>query len=183
LKPGIEGDSMSVRILAVSRLLRVVQVLALTATSVWADEPVVFRPWLTAVIDYKFVGHQDKRDQDGRLLVWQAIARGDLDAEMKWWFVDPAPVPATSYGGGRVTYYLARWEIWIDGELVLAGDSAGKTVFPDNADGMWDGHGVVREAFGDFQAFQGRNVYETGPVIVGSDPPVSFSGSGMFQIY
>ncbi len=29
-----------------------------------------------------------------------------------------------------------------DGQLLLAGDSAGKAVFPDDADGMWDGHGV-----------------------------------------
>jgi len=82
-----------------------------------------------------------------------------------------------------VDYYAAKWEILVDGELVLAGESAGKTVWRDGADGIWDGHGIVMEARGDFSTLKGRKTYETGPVIKGSNPPVSFSGTGMFLIY
>ncbi len=102
---------------------------------------------------------------------------------MKWWFVQPSPVSGNTYMGGEVVFYVARWEIWAGEELLLAGESAGKTVYPDGADGMWDGHGIVTEASRDFDVLKGRKVYETGPVIVGSDPPVSFSGTGMFLIY
>ena len=85
--------------------------------------------------------------------------------------------------GGKVNYYRARWEIWVEDKLVLAGESAGKTVAPDQSDGMWDGHGVVTEAYGKFARFSGYRVSETGPVIYGSNPPESLTGTGMFQIY
>jgi hypothetical protein len=67
--------------------------------------------------------------------------------------------------------------------LLLAGETAGKTDFRNGADGIWDGHGRVTEAYEKFQSLKGHAVYETGSVIVGSDPPKSFSGTGMFQIY
>ena len=85
--------------------------------------------------------------------------------------------------GGSVAFYAARWEIWDGEKLLLVGESAGKTVFPDSADGMWDGHGVVTKARKGFKRLKGRKVYETGPVIVGSNPPLSYSGTGMFLIY
>jgi len=94
----------------------------------------------------------------------------------------PLACASTTYKGGKVDYYKARWEIWVDEKLVLAGESAGKTVTPDQSDGMWDGHGVVTEANGKFARLKGRKVYETGPVIYGSNPPVSLTGTGMFQI-
>lgn len=101
---------------------------------------------------------------------------------MKWWFVDPAPVSPITYDGGEVTFYAARWELWKGDMLVLAGESAGKTVFPEDSDGMWDGHGVVTEANGRLSRLKGHHIYETGPVILGSTPPTSLSGTGMFQV-
>ncbi len=101
---------------------------------------------------------------------------------MKWWF-GPSPVPGgVHYVGGRVGYYAGRWEIW-DGEtLLLAGESAGKTVTDDAArDGMWDGHGVVTEASEGFNRLKGRRVYETGPVIREGFPNIY--GTGIFVIY
>ena len=138
---------------------------------------------LTSEIDYRFVGHLEQLDDEGRLFVWAGTIEGDFTGEMKWWFVQPSPVSGSTYMGGKAAFYAARWEFWAGEELLLAGESAGKTVFPDGADGMWDGHGVVTEASGEFDALKGRKVYETGPVIVGSDPPVSYSGTGLFLIY
>lgn len=115
--------------------------------------------------------------------MWEASIEGDLQGNMKWWFVNPPPVPEIAYSDGRVSFYSARWELWADGELLLAGNSAGKTNFPGGADGMWDGHGRVTEARGEFKALKGRKVYESGPVVLGSEPPRSLSGTGMFLVY
>jgi len=138
---------------------------------------------LKGSLDLKYVGHLEKTDGDGRLLIWEGSIGGDFAGTIKWWFVDPSPEASTKYVGGNVDYYEARWEIWVGEELVLAGESAGKTVTPDQSDGMWDGHGVVTEAHGDFSRFKGSKVSETGPVIYGSNPPISLTGKGMFQIY
>jgi hypothetical protein len=141
------------------------------------------RGQLTSQIDYRFVGHLQQWDLEGRLLVWQGSIVGDFTGEMKWWFEIPSPVSGGPFEGGRVSFYSARWEIWDGDELLLAGESAGKTVFPDGADGMWDGHGVVTEAAEGLNPLKGRKVYETGPVVVGELPPLTFSGTGMFLMY
>ena len=173
------------RFKAVRNLTSLLSVFAvsLVGTIVYAEEGSAPREPLASEIVYQFVGHLEEVDDQGRLLVWQATIKGDVTGELKWWFVQPSPVSSTPYAGGRVNYYAARWEIRVDGELVLAGESAGKTVWPDGADGIWDGHGIVMEARGDFGPLKGHNTYETGPVIKGSNPPVSFSGTGMFVIY
>ena len=138
---------------------------------------------LVGTITYLFVGHLRQTDEAGRVLVWEAEAEGAFTGTMKWWFVNPFPISETTYQGGRLTFYAARWELWNDGELLLAGESAGKTNFRDGADGIWDGHGRVKEAAGKYEFLVGRPIYETGPVIVGSDPPRSYSGTGLFLIY
>jgi hypothetical protein len=48
---------------------------------------------------------------------------------------------------------------------------------------MWDGHGRVTQAAPGFKALIGREVYETGPVMLGEDPPKTFTGTGMFLLY
>lgn len=174
---------MKIKAVWVRMSLLLVLSMTLPGTIAFADEGAVPRGQITSEIDYWFVGHLEQLDDEGRLLVWEATIGGDLTGEMKYWFVQPPPASGSTYMGGEVTFYVARWEIWVDEELILAGESAGKTVFPNGADGMWDGHGVVTEASSDFNALKGRKVYETGPVIVGSDPPVSFSGTGIFLIY
>ncbi len=148
-----------------------------------ADEDGTHLESLVGEVVYQFAGHLEKIDEQGRLLVWEATIEGDVSGEMKWWFVQPAPVTSAPYAGGRVDYYVARWELRVAEELVLAGKSAGKTVWADGADGIWDGHGVVTEARGDFSMLKGHKTYETGPVLKGSNPPISFSGTGLFSIY
>lgn len=148
-----------------------------------ADDGAIHKGRMTSKIDYRFVGHLEQLDDEGRLLVWEGPIEGDLAGRIKWWFVQPPPVTSNTYMGGKVVFYAARWEIWSGEELLLAGESAGKTVFPDGADGIWDGHGMVIQASRSLSALIGRKVYETGPVIVGSDPPVSFSGTGIFVVY
>jgi hypothetical protein len=167
--------------------------ITLTAPMAYADGDAVRQGKLTSQIDYWFVGHYRQFDDEGRLLVWEGTIEGDFTGEMKWWFVMPSPVfDCCAYMGGRVAFYSARWEIWDGEELLLAGESAGKTVFPVGADGMWDGHGVVTEArkgpkhskkSKGLKHLKGRKIYETGPVIVGDAPPLTYRGTGMFLIY
>ena len=173
------------KIKAVSVLTSLLFVLSMTLTGAmaFADNDAVPRGQLTSEINYWFVGHYGQFDDEGRLLVWEGSIEGDFTADMKWWFVMPSPASGNPYEGGSVAFYAARWEIWDGESLLLAGESAGKTVFPDGADGMWDGHGIVTEAHGRFNPLKGRKMYETGPVFVGLTPPVSFSGTGMFVIY
>ena len=137
---------------------------------------------LTGALDLIYAGHLEKTDADGRLLVWEGRVEGDFAGKIRWWFVDPPPESSTEYLGGRVDYYRARWEISVGEKLVLAGESAGKTVAADQSDGIWDGHGVVTEAHGKFSRFKGHRIYETGPVIYGSNPPNTITGTGMFQV-
>jgi hypothetical protein len=138
---------------------------------------------LNGALDLTYVGHLEKTDDDGLLLEWEGSIGGDFAGKIKWWFIDPSPVITSTYKGGKVDYYKAKWEIWVGGKLVLTGKSAGKTVTPDQSDGLWDGHGIVTEAYGTFAGLKGHKVYETGAVIYGSNPPISFTCTGMFQIY
>lgn len=138
---------------------------------------------LRSRIDYHFVAHLEQTDDAGRTLVWEATATGALSGSMKWWFETPPPAPEVSFDGGRVTYYAARWEYWQNGELAIAGESTGKTDFRDGADGMWDGHGRITEAVGDYAKLAGRAVYESGPVLLGEKPPLTFTGTGIFVIF
>ena len=135
---------------------------------------------LTGQIDYWFVGDRGLQDDEGRTLIWEGTIKGDLNGTMKWWF-GPSPAPDTPFKSGAVFYYAARWEIW-DPEgkkLLLAGDSAGKTVAPVGEDGIWDGHGVVTKARKGLRRLRGRPIYETGPVIWEPRP----AGTGIFVIY
>jgi len=164
-------------------LLMLVLSMTLAGAMAFADDVNVSGARLAGALDLTYVGHLEKTDDEGRLLVWEGSIQGDFAGKIKWWFVDPSPVASTTYMGGKVDYYEAQWEIWVGEKLVLAGESGGKTVNPDQSDGMWDGHGVVTEAYGKFARFMGQKVYETGPVILGSNPPISLTGTGMFQIY
>jgi len=170
---------------AVGGLPRILLVLfvAHTMQTALAEDNVVPDEQSVGKIDYWFVGHLGQTDDAGRSLVWEATIEGDLNGKMKWWFINPPPVPPITYTGGQTSFYAARWELWVDEKLLLAGETAGKTVFSDGVDGIWDGHGLVTEATGKFRAFVGRKVYETGPVILGQDPPKTYSGTGMFLIY
>lgn len=174
---------MKTRLLGTFIFVLIVLVSAGTGRVVLADAHEVVGEPCTNRIDYHFVGHLKQFDDHGRLLVWEAKIDGAFSGTMKWWFVDPPPVPAAEYDGVNLSYYSARWELWAENELLLAGESAGKTAFHNGADGIWDGHGVVTEAQPELKTLVGSKVYETGPVVVGSNPPVSYAGSGMFVIY
>jgi hypothetical protein len=147
-----------------------------------ADDDVVPSGPLASQIEYWSVGHLGERDDEGWLLAWKANVSGDLTGEMRWFFPETPPAPEGAYAGGEIGYYLARWELWNGDELVLAGESTGKTVIPEGEDGIWDGHGLVMEANGDSSSLKGRKTYETGIVIMPSDPDIHSTGSGMFVI-
>jgi len=154
-----------------------------SAPTALADDDVDLRGALTCRIEYWSVGHLGERNDEGWLLAWKATVSGDLTGELRYWFPDSPPVPEGTYSGGEVGYYLARWELWDKDELILAGESAGKTVIPEGEDGIWDGHGIVLETNGGLDSLKGRKIYETGTVILPSDPAVPSSGSGMFLVY
>jgi len=183
------------KIKAVSALASLLLVLSMTlaGTTALAADNAVPNGRLASQIDYWFVGDQNITDSEGRLLVWEATIEGAFTGEMKWWFELP-PAEDAVFDAGFLTFYAARWEIWSAGKLLLAGESAGKTVFPFPEDGIWDGHGVVTEAKGKLKPLKGRKgkhnpltgrkTYETGTVIWGTEPQDPYlSGRGMFLIY
>lgn len=174
---------MKIKSVSVLASLLLVLSMTLAGATAFADKGPVPNGRLASQIDYWFVGHLGQMDYEGRLLVWDGIIQGSFTGEVKWWFVIPGPVARTAFDAGEVAFYAARWEIRVAGELALAGESAGKTVFPTLADGIWDGHGVVTEAKGSFSPLKGRKMYETGTVLLGSTPPVTFTGTGMFSVY
>jgi hypothetical protein len=145
-----------------------------------ADHGFVRGKCLRSQIDYWYVGYLGTTDEEGRMLIWEGNISGDITGTMKWWF-GPSPAESPPYVGGSVIYYAGRWEIWdVTGtELLLAGESAGKTVTPTGEDCMWDGHGVVTEASKWFNPLKGCHIYETGPVIFNGPP----YGTGIFVIY
>lgn len=155
--------------------------LLFACSAVQAENQNVPHRQLVNQIDYWFAG--DQVDEQGRLLVWEGTITGDIDGDIYWWFVLPPGVQGSSFNVGRTSFYQARWEIWADEELILAGESAGKTFFVGNQDGIWDGVGVVTEASGRYNTLKGRKIYESGPVVMGDSPPVSMYGAGMFSIY
>lgn len=155
----------------------------LPGPTVVADDHAEISGPLTLQIEYWSVYRQEERDADGWLLAWKAKASGDLTGEMRWWFPESPPVPETDYSHGKVGYYIARWELWVDDELVLAGKSTGKTVIPQGEDGIWDGLGTVIEANGKLSSRKGHRIYETGIVIEPTDPDAIANGSGMFVIF
>jgi hypothetical protein len=157
--------------------------MALCGSTAFADDDAVINGPLTCRIEYWSVGHLGERDDDGWLLAWKANVTGDLNGELRYWFPETPPAPEGKYAGGEVGYYLARWELWDDEALILAGESAGKTVIPDGEDGIWDGHGIVMKTSGDLSPLMGHRIYETGTVILPSDPAAQSTGSGMFLIY
>ena len=136
---------------------------------------------LTCQIDYWLSPNFGELDDEGRKLVWEGTISGDINGTMKWWFGEK-PAPNIVYQGGKVGFYQGRWEIWEGEKLLLAGDSAGKTVTPEGSDGMWDGHGIVRKAHRGLWRLLGRRMYETGPVMRDSpqSPPY---GTGIFVIH
>lgn len=158
-------------------------VFILPGPTVVADDHAAPRGPLTSQIEYWSVSELEERDEEGWLLAWKANVSGDLTGEMRWWFPETPPAPEGTYAGGEIGYYLARWEFWDGDELILAGESAGKTVIPVGEDGIWDGHGIVMEANGDLSSLKGRKTYETGIVVMPADPEVNSTGSGMFVIY
>jgi hypothetical protein len=141
---------------------------------------------LRCQIVYDHVGALGETDDEGRLLVWEGNITGDITGTVKWWFYQPAPAAPAVFQGGRAVFYGARWEIWDGDKLLLAGESAGKTVIPFAADGtsrtgdgIWDGKGVVTEARGRLRMLKGRHIYETGSVVF----PAPLQGAGLFLIY
>ena len=139
-------------------------------------------PSLTGTIDCDFDGSQ--MDDENRTLVWNGTIIGEINGRILWW-IDFNKMVST----GKVSHYVARWEIWDidpiddpdDAVLLLAGDDAGTTTTPPGKDGIWQGNGIVTEASGDFEDWIGRHVYEHGSVYYSPEgDPVS--GDGTFRI-
>jgi hypothetical protein len=155
----------------------------LPVPAVFADHHEELSGPVTCQIEYWSVAEEGETDENGWLLAWKAKASGDISGEMHWWFPETPPAPESEYSNGKIGYYVARWELWVDDELILAGESAGKTVIDEGEDGIWDGHGIVLQANGELSSLTGRKTYETGTVIIPPDPTVVSTGTGMFVVY
>ncbi len=134
-------------------------------------------PSLTATIDYDFVGHLGQFDAEGRLLVWEVDLSGDIEGVAFWWFEWPLQVT------GKVNHYVAYFEIYDESGqvLLLAGYDFGTTAKPPGREDdiwIWRGVGMVTEAYGVFEDWNGRRVYGSGPVIT----TFPYTGTGILRI-
>ena len=169
----------TIPVLALTLLLVLGTVLADDA-SMEAKKPA---PSLTGTIEYDFVGHLEIFDDEGRLLCWNGEIHGDIEGVILWWFDMDCMVST-----GNVSHYVARWEIFdyeADPEAdppLLAGDSAGTTTKPPGKDGIWRGNGIVTEAYGEFEDWIGRHVYEGGSVTWVIPGVLPLDGEGIFSI-
>jgi hypothetical protein len=137
-------------------------------------------PSLTGTITYVFVGADDPPtvDDEGRLLCWDGEIHGDIEGVILWWFDMDCMVST-----GNVSHYVARWEIYdLANNLLLAGDSAGTTTKPPEKDGIWRGNGIVTEAYGEFEDWIDRHVYEGGSVTWVIPGVLPLDGEGIFSI-
>jgi hypothetical protein len=145
-------------------------------TNSFAKKPA---PSLQCTIFYWYVGHLGELDPEGRLHVWDGVIHGDIEGQIKWWFVPGGGPPTPT---AQVRFYEARWEIWDGGDLLLAGESAGSTATPHSLtpekDGIWRGNGIVTETSTGFEDWYGRHTYEGGNV----NWVFPFSGEGIFRI-
>jgi hypothetical protein len=150
--------------------------LVLVSGTVLADDSKKPSPSLECTITYNFVGHFGIFDDEGRLLVWDGEIHGDIEGRILWWFVLEGGPPMPDKA--QVSFYEARWEILDGDDLLLAGDSSGTTARPPGTDAIWRGNGIVTEAYGEFDDWNGRQTYESGNI--NWDFP--YSGEGIFRI-
>jgi hypothetical protein len=136
-------------------------------------------PSLQCTIVYWYVGHLGTVDGEGRLHVWDGEIHGDIEGQIKWWFVPGGGPPTPT---AQVRFYDARWEIWDGNDLLLAGESAGSTATPQGStpekNGIWRGNGRVTETSTGFEDWYGRHTYEGGNV----SWVFPFSGEGIVRI-
>ena len=165
------------KLISISTIPVLALALLVVLGTVLADDDEKPAPSLRCTITYNFVGNQGIFDTEGRLLAWDGLIDGDIEGQILWWF-DLTRKRST----GKVSHYVARWEIWDGDALLLAGDSAGTTAKPPGKDGIWRGNGTVTEAYGEFEDWIGRPTYEGGSVtweIPGVKP---LGGEGIFRI-
>lgn len=150
---------------------------------------IIHKALIACQIDYSQDFEPVTDEENNRRLAWIGTIQlnGDI-YNINWWF-NNSPVIAPSVltdGAGFIGYYSARWEIMDnDGNLILAGESGGKTVFPTPFppasppnNGVWDGHGIVTEAAKHLNALKGSKIYESGSVIFND----GLRGNGIFMI-
>jgi len=140
-------------------------------------------PMRSVVYDYTLLAPLGIVSDNGRLLVWKAYLKGDVNGLILWWFDLPMKTPL-SHQDFVINLYSSRWEIFDsdpmpsdgsggvgsnpDAKLLLAGISTGETLTPsdpEGQDGIWDGVGKVTEASIKFRHWIGCIMYEGGPVV------------------
>jgi len=132
-------------------------------------------PSLNCTTEYDFAGHLGIFDAEGRLLGWIGEIHGDIEGVIKWWMV--VPMNTT----GQASHFEARFEIWKDGELLLAGDEEGKTNVRHEKNTVWQANGIVTEASQKFEEWIGRQVHESGH-FTWADSGLPDHGEGTFRV-
>ncbi len=106
---------------------------------------------------------------DAQLLGWQGTITGDIEGCIEWWFdLDPGIVPT-----GQASHYFTTTEIRegpcpegepgrATGELLLAADGHGTTTARHMKNSNWRANATVTVAEGEYEAWLGRNVHESG---------------------
>ena len=142
-------------------------------------------PSLRAATEYFFVAGYGITDDDGRVLCWQGPISGDINGIIQWWmFLDGPNAPNTGQVGHHAGGRFAIWDVDplenpVEALLLLAGSDEESTTVRHGKNSVWRANGIVTEAYGEFEDWIGRHVYESGTVYWDTSP---ISGDGIFSI-
>ena len=132
-------------------------------------------PTLNCTTVYSYMGNLGIVE-DGRLLGWEGEIHGDIEGVIQWWM-------ASMVFTGQASHYTDRFVIWNASKTVklLVGDEAGTTTARHGKNSNWRTNGIVIEAYGDFEDWNGRMNHAEGHFTwtASGDPD---HGEGTFRI-
>jgi len=94
---------------------------------------------------------------------WVGIISGDIEGLIVWppgggYF--KVAGQTSHYGGGEIAFEIYDWDT---GDLLMVGgDSHGSTTVRHGKNSIWRSSGTITEAYGPYEDWIGRNVYQGG---------------------
>ena len=123
-------------------------------------------PTLACTIDYVWAGDH-----------WDGTISGDIVGVIEW---PPGSGPPMRFAG-QTSHYGGAFEIYVSGELVLAGEGAGSTTVRHGKNSNWRTNGIVTYAGPGFEDWIDRRVHQEG-TFTWAAPGVPLDGSGTFRV-
>ncbi len=152
------------KLISISTIPVLALALLLVLGTVLADDAKKPAPSLRCTIEYVWMPG------------WEGTISGDIDGHIVW---PPGSEPMRF--AGQTSHYGGAFEIYVSGELVLAGEGAGSTTVRHGRDSIWRTSGTVTYACEDLEDWIGRRVYQDGH-FTWAAPGVPLEGYGTLRI-